>query len=330
MEQVEARYYEKRDNLSVKCILCPVECVIRPSKKGICSIRTNIDGVLYATGYANTIALSIDPIEKKPLYHFKPGTDILSIGPNGCNLSCGFCQNWRISQEQAPTRYISPEQLIEYAHSRNSVGVAYTYTEPLIWFEYILDSAKLLKNTGLATVVVSNGYINEEPAREIFKYIDAANFDLKSMKPEFYRKTCKGKLESVQRAIEIAREMGLHVEITNLLVPGHNDSDDEMEKLVDWIYNLDPSIVLHISRYFPNYKFDDVPTSPEILQHAYDLATRKLRYVYTGNIAGIGDSDTKCLNCGHILVRRNFYNVDVVGLDENKCASCGAVSDIIV
>ncbi|UCC80739.1 MAG: AmmeMemoRadiSam system radical SAM enzyme [Candidatus Zixiibacteriota bacterium] len=330
MDYVEARFYEKRDNRSVKCLLCPLECVIRPSKSGICDIRINIDGILYAAGYARTIALSIDPIEKKPLYHFKPGSDIVSIGPNGCNLSCGFCQNWSISQEKAPTRYISPEELLKFTRSGSSVGVSYTYTEPLIWYEYIYDSAGLLKEAGFATVIVSNGYINEEPAREIFKYIDAANFDLKSLKPEFYRKICKGKLENVQRAIIIAKEMGLHVEITNLLIPGYNDSDEDIDKLVDWIYSLDPSIVLHISRYFPNYKFNKNPTPPERLLYAYDAARKKLRYVYTGNIAGVGDSDTRCRKCDSILIRRNFYDVSVVGLDGNKCASCGAVSDIIV
>jgi pyruvate formate lyase activating enzyme len=200
----------------------------------------------------------------------------------------------------------------------------------LIWYEYIYDSARLLRDAGLATVVVSNGYINEEPAREIFKYIDAANFDLKSMKPEFYRKICKGKLENVQRAIEIAKEMGVHVEITNLLIPGYNDSDEEIGKLVDWVHDLDPSTVLHISRYFPNYKFNNNPTPPERMLYAYETARKKLHYVYTGNIGGIGESDTRCRKCGSILVRRNFYDVSVIGLDGNKCASCGAVSDIIV
>jgi pyruvate formate lyase activating enzyme len=274
--------------------------------------------------------LSIDPIEKKPLYHFKPGSDIVSIGPNGCNLSCKFCQNWTISQEKAPTRNISPEELLEFTRSRRSAGVSYTYTEPLIWYEYIYDSAGLLKDAGFATVLVSNGYINEEPAREIFQYIDAVNFDLKSMKPEFYRKICKGKLENVQRAIEIAREMGLHVEITNLLIPGYNDSNEEIGELVDWVYNLDPSIVLHISRYFPNYAFDDDPTPPKRLQYAYDVAREKLHYVYTGNIGGIGNPDTKCLKCDSTLIKRNFYNVRVVGLDGNKCVHCGAVTDVIV
>ncbi len=330
MDNVEARFYEKRENRSVKCLLCPLECIIRPSKSGICAIRTNIDGVLYAAGYAKTIALSIDPIEKKPLYHFKPGSDIVSIGPNGCNFSCGFCQNWGISQSKAPTRYIPPRELLNYTRSRGSVGVSYTYTEPLIWYEYIYDSARLLKEEGFVTVVVSNGYINEEPAREVFKYIDAANFDLKSMKPEFYRKICKGKLENVQRAIQIAKEMGLHVEITNLLIPGQNDSDEEIAELVDWIYMLDPSIVLHISRYFPNYKFDRNATPPERLLYAYKVAKKKLHYVYTGNIVGIGDPDTRCRECDSILIKRNFYDVRVVGFDGDKCANCGAVSDIVV
>jgi pyruvate formate lyase activating enzyme len=188
----------------------------------------------------------------------------------------------------------------------------------------------LLKKQGYATVIVSNGYINEKPARELFEYIDAANFDLKSIRPEFYRKICKGKLADVQRTIGIAKEMGVHVEITNLLIPGLNDADEDIVGLVDWIYNLDPSIVLHISRYFPNYKYEKAATPPERIRYAYETARAKLNYVYTGNIGGIGIPDTKCLNCGSILVRRDFYNVEVVGLDGNRCANCGTVTDIVV
>jgi len=330
VEPVEARFYEKRDNRSVKCLLCPLDCVVRPAKKGICGIRSNTDGILYATEYAKTIALSLDPIEKKPLYHFKPGSDIFSIGPNGCNFSCPFCQNWHISQDRAPTRYLPPEELVKYARSHGSVGVSYTYTEPLIWYEYVYDSAVLLKKEGYATVIVSNGYINEKPARELFEYIDAANFDLKSIRPDFYRKICKGKLADVQRTIGIAKEMGVHVEITNLLIPGLNDADEDIDELADWIYGLDPSIVLHISRYFPNYKYERAATPPERIRYAYETAKTKLKYVYTGNIGGIGEPYTKCLKCGAILVKRDFYNVEVVGLDGNRCANCGTVTDIIV
>jgi pyruvate formate lyase activating enzyme len=330
MEAVKAKFYDRRDNGSVVCHLCPAECIVRPSKCGLCKIRTNNDGALYASEYGRTIALNIDPIEKKPLYHFKPGSDILSVGPNGCNFACAFCQNWTISQQKSSTQFISPEELVRYGGSQGSIGVAYTYTEPLVWYEYVYDSAVLLKEAGLSTVIVSNAYINEKPARELFPYIDAANFDLKSIRPDFYRKICKGKLADVQRTIILAKEMGVHVEITNLLIPGMNDTDEEIRELVDWIADLDPKTVLHISRYFPHYKLDNEPTPAERMTFAYNVAGQRLNHVYTGNVAGIGDSDTKCENCGAVLVKRNFYNVSVVGLDDNKCAKCGADTGIIV
>ncbi len=319
MEAIEARYYDKLEEGKTKCRLCPVNCLIKPSKQGICMIRSNIDGALYASEYGKTVAVNIDPIEKKPLYHFMPGKDILSIGPNGCNFSCVFCQNWNISQEKSHAIYISPSDLVKLAGKDGSIGVAYTYTEPLVWFEYVYDSAKLLKDAGFFTVIVSNGYINEKPARELFKYIDAANFDLKSIRPDFYRKLCKGKLEDVQRTIGIAAEMGLHVEITNLLIPEKNDSDDDIRELIDWICDFNPSTVLHISRYFPHYKLDAPPTASERVDFAYRAAKAKLKYVYTGNITGVGDPHTKCVSCGATLIERNSYNVKVIGLHAGKC-----------
>jgi pyruvate formate lyase activating enzyme len=329
MQNKEARYYEKRPDGYVLCHLCPVNCHIAPGNQGICMIRTNENGTLYASEYANTIATNVDPIEKKPLYHFKPGSKILSIGPNGCNFACVFCQNWSISQEKASTRYISPEELVKLARSSGSMGVAYTYTEPLIWFEYLIDSAKLLKAAGLAIVLVSNGYINEEPARELLPLVDAANIDLKSIRPEFYRKVCKGKLPDVQRTIKLAVELGVHVELTNLLIPKMNDIDEEITELVEWVASVNPKIPLHISRYFPNYKLDNPVTPEERLIYAYNAAKRKLKYVYVGNIMGLGSSDTLCQNCGTILVERNGYSIRLVDLAGNKCAKCGSISDIM-
>jgi pyruvate formate lyase activating enzyme len=329
MGKIEARYYEKLDGGNVRCHLCPVNCHIAPGKQGICMIRTNENGILYASEYGQTIATNIDPIEKKPLYHFKPGSEILSIGPNGCNFACAFCQNWSISQEKASTHYISPEDLVKLARSNNSVGVAYTYTEPMIWFEYINDSAKLLKAANLAVVLVTNGYINEEPARELFPLVDAANIDLKSIRPDFYRKVCKGNLADVQRTIKIAFEVGVHVELTNLLIPEMNDSDEEIDELVDWVASVSPKIPLHISRYFPNYKVDRAPTPEARLTYAYGSAKKKLQYVFVGNILGLGSSDTFCEKCGATLVTRNGYNVEIIDLIGNKCAKCGNLSDIV-
>ena len=293
-------------------------------------VRTNEAGVLIASEYGKTIALNVDPIEKKPLYHYKPGSEILSIGPNGCNFACVFCQNWSISQVQAQTTYIAPSDLVALARNRNSIGVAYTYTEPLVWYEYVYDTAPLLRDAGLSVVLVSNGYINEAPAKELFKFVDAANFDLKSIRPDFYRKICKGKLADVERTIQIAREMGVHVELTNLLIPGMNDTDTEIEELVDWVNDLGSDTVLHFSRYFPHYKLDNPPTPEERLLFAYNTAKTKLKYVYVGNIIGVANSDTLCAKCGATLIRRNGYQIKIAGLDGNKCAKCGVVTNIVV
>jgi len=330
MEKTEARYYERLENEFVKCHLCPVGCRIAPGKSGICMIRSNDGGTLYAAEYGRTVALNLDPIEKKPLYHYKPGSVILSIGPNGCNLDCIFCQNWSISQAKSAVRYISPENLTKVAGMNRSIGVAYTYTEPLIWYEYLLDSARLLKDAGLSVVVVSNAYLNEAPARELFPYVNAANFDLKSIRPEFYRQACKGKLEDVLRTIAIAREIGVHVELTNLIIPDMNDSDDDIGELVNWVAAIDPKIPLHFSRYFPHYKLDKPATPEERLEYAYQTAKQRLKYVYVGNIVGLGDQHTSCLNCNAVLVKRNGYDVDNIGLNGDKCARCGFVSDIVV
>lgn len=330
MNAVEAKYYEKKEHRRVRCLLCPQFCVIRPSAWGTCNIRHNIDGVLYASEYGRTVAMNFDPIEKKPLYHFKPGSVILSIGPNGCNFTCEFCQNWSISQDRSFTRFIPPEQLVQMAGSNDSVGVAFTYTEPLVWFEYILDCAKLLKEAGLASVIVSNGFINEDPARELFPFIDAANFDLKSMNDKFYRKICGGRLKEVLATIKLAHEMEMHVELTNLLIPGENDSDEELNKLIDWVYELSPKTVLHISRYFPGYNFEKPPTPPKLLARAWEKAKEKLDYVYTGNISGIGDPDTRCLECNEVLIERRGYSVAPIGLNGDLCARCGRKTDIVV
>jgi pyruvate formate lyase activating enzyme len=330
MHKVEARYYDKLENDYVKCHLCPANCRIGPSRQGICLIRTNEGGVLFASEYGKTIAINNDPIEKKPLYHFRPGSQILSVGPNGCNFGCVFCQNWSISQVKSSTRFVSPKGLVQLANANGSTGVAFTYTEPLVWFEYLMDAARLLRGSGLAVVLVSNGYINEEPARELFRLVDAANFDLKSIRPEFYRKICKGKLTDVQRTIRIAFEMGVHVELTNLLIPGLNDSDDEIRELVDWVAALSPKIPLHFSRYFPHYKIDVPPTQVERLAYAYEIAKIKLKYVYVGNIMGLGDTDTICQKCGNVLVNREGYEIETSGLSGRNCIKCGELSDIAI
>ncbi len=323
---MEASYYESLGDGKVKCVLCPNFCIISDGKKGICRVRTNRKGVLYADSYGEVISLSIDPVEKKPLYHFHPSSQILSTGPNGCNFSCGFCQNSEISQSEAFTRSVPPDELAELASKDGSIGVAYTYTEPFIWFEYIRDAGKLVHERGLVNVLVTNGYVNEEPLRELLPLVDAMNVDIKSIKPEFYSKVCGGKLEDVLRTVEIAAK-SCHIELTNLIITNYNDTEDDFEKLTDWVYSVNPSIPLHFSRYFPHYKFTEPQTPVETLKRAYKIAKSKLKYVYVGNIALENTSDTFCTECGNTLVTRSFYHIKPNGIKNGKCKSCGSPVD---
>ena len=327
MPNIPARYYEKLPDKRVRCTLCPVNCGIKPGRKGICKLRENIDGELIAGAYGQVVSLAIDPIEKKPLYHFFPGQPILSTGPNGCNLRCPFCQNWTISQQDSPTEYVSPEKLADIAENKNSLGVAFTYTEPLIWFEYMYDCAVFLKERGLKVVAVTNGYLNEEPARELFKLIDAANIDLKSASPTFYKKTCRGNLDDVVRTIKIAKESGTFVELTNLLIPGENDSEKDIKDIVNIIAEIDPLIPFHISRYFPQYKYDSPPTAIASIQKAVDISRQRLAYVYPGNY--IDNSNTVCPGCGHILVERVGYSIKIPDGIIKNCPDCGRKVDIV-
>lgn len=326
--EMEASYYEPRENGKVKCLLCPNFCVIADGKRGTCMVRSNRGGTLYADGYGEVVSLAIDPIEKKPLYHFYPSKSILSTGPNGCNFRCGFCQNSEISQGKVFTRFVSPEDMAGLAANDGSFGIAYTYTEPFIWFEYIRDTGKLVHERGLVNVLVSNGYVNEEPLRELLPIVDAMNIDIKSMRPDFYTKVCGGKLEDVLRTVEIASDF-CHIEITNLIIPNYNDTDEDFEKLTDWIYSVNQSIPLHFSRYFPHYKFTEPQTPAETIRRAFEIAKSKLNYVYIGNIAMEGTSNTMCPICGNTLVERSYYRVRVCGIENGVCSSCGSPVDFV-
>ncbi|MCE5250633.1 AmmeMemoRadiSam system radical SAM enzyme [bacterium] len=323
---MEASYYEKLDKNRVRCILCPNFCTITDGNTGICRIRANRGGTLVAEGYGRVVSLAVDPIEKKPLYHFHPSSVILSTGVNGCNFRCGFCQNSEISQEDVNSRYIEPDELARLASQNGSIGVAYTYTEPFIWFEYIRDAGKLVRKRGLVNVLVTNGYVNEEPLRELLPVIDAMNVDIKSIRPEFYKKVCGGKLDDVLRTVETASKQ-CHVEVTNLVVTNYNDTDEDFEKLTDWIAGVSQSMPLHFSRYFPHYRFSEPPTPVETLLRGYEIAKKKLRYVYLGNVAVPGTSDTMCPSCGSVLVRRSYYSVSAAGIRGGRCVSCGTAAE---
>jgi len=325
---MEAAYYEKTARGGVRCLLCPNECVIADGKTGACRIRGNRGGTLHADAYGEVVSLAVDPVEKKPLYHFHPGKPILSTGPNGCNFRCGFCQNSDISQGRVYTRRLSPEELASLASREGSIGVAYTYTEPFIWFEYIRDTGKLVRENGMVNVLVTNGYVNEAPLRELLPVIDAMNVDIKSMRPDFYTKVCGGKLDDVLRTVGIAAG-SCHVEVTNLVITGYNDTDDDFRKLAGWIHGVKPEIPLHFSRYFPQYKFTAPPTSVDTLRRAYGIAREKLPYVYVGNIHIDGTVDTVCPGCGSVLVNRRYYTAVTEGIENGACSSCGRPVDIV-
>lgn len=281
----EALYYEKLDGKRVKCHLCPYECLIPDEGRGACGVRLNKGGALYTSVYGKTTGIALDPIEKKPLYHYHPGEYILSLGTRGCNLHCEFCQNWHISQEtDGAMEDITSEEIVERARGLKSFGIAYTYNEPFIWYEFVLQTAKLAKANGLENALVTNGFVNIEPLKEMLPYINAMNIDLKAFDENFYVKVCKGRLKPVLDVIKMSAAK-CHIELTNLIIPTLNDSEDVIKKMVDWIYkNLGPDVPLHISRYFPCYKATLPPTPFETLKKAEKIAKEKLNYVYVGNV----------------------------------------------
>jgi pyruvate formate lyase activating enzyme len=308
----EALYYEKKDQDVTACLLCPHFCKIKEGKAGICRYRQNHGGVLYATNYGKVSSFGLDPIEKKPLFHFYPGSYILSAGTLGCNFKCQFCQNWQISQEETPTTEITPAGMVEMARDYVSmgypnIGIAYTYNEPFMWYEFMLETAQLVREAGMKNVIVTNGYVNEAPLREILPFIDAMNIDVKSFSEDYYKKICKGSLQPVLRTVEIAHRE-CHVELTTLL---------------DWVASLDRDIPLHFSRYFPMYKMDLPATPLDTLEQAREIALNKLNYVYIGNAQLPGTDDTFCPKCGNEVISRIGYSARGVGLADRNCSKCG-------
>ena len=321
-----------KENKAVLCQLCPKQCTIADGQTGFCRVRKNTDGILYATNFGQLSAHAMDPIEKKPLYHYYPGRYILSLGTTGCNLRCGFCQNWNIAHDSPQTIEVTPEHVVEVAANQDpypNVGIAYTYSEPFIWYEFVYHTARLARDKGLKNVLVTNGYINEEPLRAILPFIDAMNIDVKGFTDEYYLKNCAGNLEPVLRTVEIAHSR-CHVELTTLLIPSLNDSEDEVCRLVDWVAGLNPEIPLHFSRYSPNFEFEIEATPPETLQRAREIALEKLDYVYIGNLGDPQGVNTYCPQCGKIVINRSWYNGKIVGLTpENNCKHCGRKISII-
>lgn len=333
----EALFYTKLENQTLRCDLCPWNCILKPGQTGVCKVRTNQNGLLYTQVYNKIAAFGIDPIEKKPLYHFHPGKNILSIGEVGCNLQCTFCQNHRISQCYAEDfngfKEISSKQIVKEAlKTYHNIGIAYTYNEPFTFYEFMLDTAMFARKKGLKNVVVSNGYINPEPLRNLLPFIDAFNIDLKAFSGEFYQKQTKGKLEPVLETLKIIAKISSHLEITNLVIPGLNDDEMPFSEMVQWIaQELGNEVPLHLSRYFPQYKMDYPSTPVSKLEKLYDLAKQHLQHVYLGNVSDTKRSSTWCSNCGNELVSRSHYNAITSGIDESgHCVKCGTPANIIV
>lgn len=287
-QDVVARYWEKGTDGKIRCLLCPHACVISSGKTGRCRVRRNDNQTLYAEGYGAVSSLALDPIEKKPLRYFFPGTRILSVGSYGCSLSCDFCQNYQLAHQKPEITRLSAKQLAEYAWQlteADNIGVAFTYNEPLINFEYVYDCAQLLKERRLKTVLVTNGYVMPEPRRELLPLIDAMNIDLKAYQNDFYQQVCGGRLAPVLDTIQAAVQAGCHVEITTLLIPGLNDDIEEIDQLAAWLASLDRNIPLHLTRYFPAYKrTKPAPINLANMQMLARQAQKHLKYVLLGNV----------------------------------------------
>lgn len=318
-----AAYWDRLDKGMVQCRLCPHQCKIKPGGEGICRNKVNEGGALIAAHYAEVTALAMDPMEKKPLYHFYPGRMIFSVGTQGCNLSCAFCQNYHLWDGQVRTDEALPGKIVGLARHEGSAAIAYTYNEPFISFEFVRDTARLAREAGLKNVLVTNGFYQPEPFEELLPLIDAMNIDLKSINDDFYRKLCRGRVEPVLRTIERAAKSTL-VELTNLIVTGENDRDEDFERLADWVASVSPEIPLHFSAYRPMYKLRNPSTPEERLRAAYRIARKKLRYVYLGNVMLDEGQDSACPHCGALLVHRNGFRARILELAGDHCGKCGA------
>ena len=324
----EALLYKKLDNNGVHCYLCSHQCRIAEGKFGFCGARENVGGILYTHAYGKVIAAHTDPIEKKPLYHFLPGSKSFSIATIGCNFRCSFCQNWQISQRSFSDKdpageLFSPEDIVKAALDSGCKSISYTYTEPTIFFEYALETAKLAKSAGLYNNFVTNGYMTKECLEIARPYLDAANVDLKFFRDESYRRVCSGRLQPVLDSIRMMHELGIWVEVTTLIVPGENDSKEEIADICGFIAGVDKNTPWHISRFHPDYKFSEYQATPEeTLRRAYDLGRKAgLNYIYIGNVYGFGN-DTNCHSCKKLLVKREVFSVLEDNIKAGKCAFC--------
>ena len=326
----EAYLYEKKTGKTIECCMCAHRCIIKENSAGFCRVRKNNNGRLFSLTYDNIIASNLDPVEKKPLFHFLPGTKTYSIAAAGCNFTCSFCQNFNISQVPRlsgaiPGKKIKPESIVEAALNSEAASISYTYTEPTVYFEFAYDTAKLASDAGLRNIFVSNGFMTEKCIDKISPYLHAINIDLKSYSDDFYRNICGGRLEPVLKSISLAHKKGIWVEVTTLLINGYNDSSEEIQALTDFLVSIDPHMPWHISRFHPNFKFTDVRrTHEESLLSAMDIGQKNgLKYIYIGNIFGNKAESTFCHKCGNLLIARRGFMLTKKSLESGCCTACG-------
>ncbi|HRC88729.1 MAG TPA: AmmeMemoRadiSam system radical SAM enzyme [Bacteroidales bacterium] len=321
--------FQEETPRGIMCRICPNECVLKEGEISQCNNRKVIKSKLYTMAFGNPCSVNVDPIEKKPLYHFLPGTTAFSIATAGCNLACLNCQNWSISQtspEKTRNYSLPPEQVISESLKYKCKSIAYTYSEPITFYEYSYETAKLAREAGVKNIFISNGYINREPLEKICDVLDAANIDLKSFNESTYLKLTGGKLQTVLESLKVYRDKGVWLEITNLVVPTWTDKLDEIRNMCNWLFkNGFSEIPLHFSRFYPAYKLDQVPPTPvDILNRAAKIAAEEgLKYVYIGNVPGNELSDTRCPSCNNVIIKRTGYRIDFVKINNGKCSLCG-------
>lgn len=328
----EAALYKELEHKIAHCFLCAHQCHIAEGGFGFCGVRQNIDGSLYTYAYGKVIAAHVDPVEKKPLYHFFPGSSSFSVATIGCNFRCGFCQNWEISQtsfrdgDVLGGGKLSPQEIVGEALKNKCRSISYTYTEPTIFFEYAYETARLAKEKGLYNIFVTNGYMTKDALVEIKPYLDAANVDLKFFKDSSYKRVCAATLQPVLDSIRLMHELGVWVEVTTLVVPGENDSEEELRGIAEFIASVNRNIPWHISRFHPDYKFVDYPATPEaVFKKAFEIGQGAgLTYIYAGNVRGWGN-DTHCHSCKKLIIKRDGFGVLEYNIKDNECAFCNSV-----
>ncbi|MBI4683150.1 MAG: AmmeMemoRadiSam system radical SAM enzyme [Nitrospirae bacterium] len=327
----EAMFYEKLEKQKVRCFLCAHHCIISDNRRGICGVRENRQGTLYSLVYGKLISMNIDPIEKKPLFHFFPASTSMSIATVGCNFKCRHCQNYDISQypkkhADIPGENISPEDVVRAAEKAGCKSISYTYTEPTIFFEFAYDCARIARERGIKNVFVSNGYTSPEAAKAIAPFLDGNNIDLKGG-DEFYKSICGVRLQPVLDTIKLMKELGVWVEVTTLIIPSHNDSEESLNSIIEFIKSVDAAVPWHVSQFYPTFELLNQPRTPvQTLRRARDMGLKKgLKYVYEGNVPGEGGENTYCPGCGELLIERFGYQILKNKIMDGKCFKCSGI-----